>query len=85
MGPDGGLVVNGDGVVAGLGAVLDPKSQARMELQGREEDQEQADHMEEEEGPSVQTENRRGGDGQINEQVDKLRQPEGASSECEVD
>lgn len=74
-GPDGALVVNGDGVAAGLGAALDPKGQVRMEVQGGEEEEEDAN----------QTEDRRGGDGQINEQVDKLRRPEGASSECEVD
>lgn len=41
--------------------------------------------MEEEDDVSMQTVDRRGGDGQINEQVDKLRQPEGASNESEVD
>lgn len=88
-GLDGALVVNGDGVAAGLGAALDPKGQVRMEVQGGEEEEKDSNHMkeeeEEEDGPSVQTEDRRGGDGQINEQVDKLRRPEGASSECEVD
>lgn len=87
-GPDGALVVNGDGVAAGLGAALDPKGQVRMEVQGGEEEEEDANHLKEEEEEdrlSVQTEDRRGGDGQINEQVDKLRRPEGASSECEVD
>ncbi|CAG07551.1 unnamed protein product, partial [Tetraodon nigroviridis] len=89
----GPLVVNGDGVAAGLGAALDPKGQVRMEVQGGEKEEGDANRMkeeeeeeeEEEDGPSVQTEDRRGGDGQINEQVDKLRRPEGASSECEVD
>lgn len=88
-GPDGTLVLNGDGVGAGLSTALDPKDQVRMEVQGGEEEEEDTNHMkeeeEEEDGPSVQTEDRRGGDGQINEQVDKLRRPEGASSECEVD
>lgn len=88
-GPDGALVVNGDGAAAGLGSALDRKGQVRMEVQGGEEEEEDADHTkeeeEEEDGLSVQTEDRRGGDGQINEQVDKLRRPEGASSECEVD
>ncbi|MBN3287215.1 PEX14 protein, partial [Polyodon spathula] len=36
-------------------------------------------------GVDSETEDRRGGDGQINEQVDKLRRPEGASNENEVD
>lgn len=76
-------------MAAGLGSALDPKGQVRMEVQGGEEEEEDEDHMkeeeEEEDGLSVQTEDRRGGDGQINEQVDKLRRPEGASSECEVD
>lgn len=85
-GPDGALVVNGDGAAAGLGSALDRKGQVRMEVQGGEEEEEDADHTkDEEDGLSVQTEDRRGGDGQINEQVDKLRRPEGASSECEVD
>lgn len=89
-GPDGALVVNGGGVAVGLGAALDPKGQIRMEVQGGEEEEEEEDsnymkEEEEEDGPRVQTEDRRGGDGQINEQVDKLRRPEGASSECEVD
>lgn len=58
-----------------------------MEVQGEEEREEQVNHArEEKEGSvSIQTEDRRGGDGQINEQVDKLRQPEGASNESEVD
>uniref|UniRef100_H3DCI8 Peroxisomal membrane protein PEX14 n=1 Tax=Tetraodon nigroviridis TaxID=99883 RepID=H3DCI8_TETNG len=77
----GPLVVNGDGVAAGLGAALDPKGQVRMEVQGGEKEEGDANRN----GPSVQTEDRRGGDGQINEQVDKLRRPEGASSECEAD
>lgn len=78
---------DGDGAATGLAAALDPKNRVRMEVQGGEEEEEDASHMkgEEEDGPSVQTEDRRGGDGQINEQVDKLRRPEGASSECEVD
>lgn len=58
-----------------------------MEVQGEEEREERVNHAKEEEegGVSIQTEDRRGGDGQINEQVDKLRQPEGASNESEVD
>lgn len=82
-GPDGAPVINGDGAAQGLAAALDPKAQVRMEVQGGEEEEEDTNHMKEEE--DVQTEDRRGGDGQINEQVDKLRRPEGASSECEVD
>lgn len=59
----------------------------RMEVQGEEKKADQAlNHNEdEEEELSLQTEDRRGGDGQINEQVDKLRRPEGASNESEVD
>lgn len=60
-----------------------------MEVQGQEikRDDEDLNHVEdeEEEELSLQTEDRRGGDGQINEQVDKLRRPEGASNESEVD
>ncbi|KAM9430853.1 peroxisomal membrane protein PEX14 [Salvelinus alpinus] len=78
---------------------LDLKDQVRMEVQGEEEkkeedvkeekeDEEEEDdvsHVDEEEHLSVPAEDRRGGDGQINEQVDKLRRPEGASNESEVD
>lgn len=63
----------------------------RMEIQGEEEKKEEeveedddVTHVDEED-LSVQTEDRRGGDGQINEQVEKLRRPEGASNESEVD
>lgn len=75
----------------GLGTALplDLKDQVRMEVQGEEEkkedEEEDVSNQKEEEGLSMQTENRRGGDGQINEQVDKLRRPEGASNESEVD
>ncbi|XP_048872354.1 peroxisomal membrane protein PEX14 isoform X2 [Brienomyrus brachyistius] len=56
------------------------------EEEDEEEDEDEVGHMnEEEEHLSVQTEDRRGGDGQINEHVDKLRRPEGASNESEVD
>lgn len=80
-------------------AVIDVKSQVRMEVQGEEEkrenkrnEEEEEDdedddvsHVDEEECMGVQTEDRRGGDGQINEQVEKLRRPEGASNENEID
>ena len=49
------------------------------EEEEEEEEEEDAGHVDEDEGLSVQTEDRRRGDGQINEQVDKLRKPEGAS------
>ncbi|XP_029974517.1 peroxisomal membrane protein PEX14 isoform X3 [Salarias fasciatus] len=88
-GPDGAHVLNGD-----ISTAL-PPDQVRMEVQGEEEkrdDEDDVNHEEEEEeeeeeegGLSMQTEDRRGGDGQINEQVDKLRRPEGASNESEVD
>ncbi|XP_056130088.1 peroxisomal membrane protein PEX14 [Lampris incognitus] len=93
-GPDGDHGINGDTSAAGLGVTLplDLKGQVRMEVQGEEEKKEEEEeddvgHVEEEEDEclSMQTEDRRGGDGQINEQVDKLRRPEGASNESEVD
>uniref|UniRef100_A0A3Q3GBX0 Peroxisomal membrane protein PEX14 n=1 Tax=Labrus bergylta TaxID=56723 RepID=A0A3Q3GBX0_9LABR len=92
-GPDGANDINGDADAGGLGATLplDLKDQVRMEVQGEEEQKEEreedASHVEdeEEESLSMQTEDRPGGDGQINEQVDKLRRPEGASNESEVD
>ncbi|KAM9342910.1 peroxisomal membrane protein PEX14 isoform 2-T2 [Pholidichthys leucotaenia] len=66
-GPDGAHGVNGD-VCTAL-----PLDQVRMEVQVEEEkkDEEEDDvsHGEEEEGLSMQTEDRRGGDGQINEQL----------------
>ncbi|KAM6982704.1 peroxisomal membrane protein PEX14 [Tautogolabrus adspersus] len=91
-GPDGANDINGDAGTGGLGATLplDLKDQVRMEVQGEEEQkedrEEDASHVEdeEEESLSLQTENRPGGDGQINEQVDKLRRPEGASNESEL-
>lgn len=75
-----------------LGSTALPHDQVRMEVQGEEERKEEeeddvshVDEEEEEEDLSIQTVDRRGGDGQINEQVDKLRRPEGASNESEVD
>ncbi|KAL1021154.1 hypothetical protein UPYG_G00009500 [Umbra pygmaea] len=70
---------------------LDLKGQVRMEVQGEEEKKEEADeeedvsHADEEEHLSASAEDRRGGDGQIIEQLDKLRRPEGASNDSEVD
>lgn len=94
-GPDGAHGINGDAGPVGLGATLplDLNDQVRMEVQGEEEKKEEEEEkgedvshvQEEEDGLSMQTEDRRGGDGQINEQVDKLRRPEGASNESEVD
>ncbi|XP_071431841.1 peroxisomal membrane protein PEX14 isoform X2 [Pithys albifrons albifrons] len=81
-------------------ATIDVTGQVRMEVQGEEEkretqrneEEEEEDdedddvsHVDEEECLGVQTEDRRGGDGQINEQVEKLRRPEGASNENEID
>lgn len=73
--------------------VVDVKGQVRMEVQGEEEkrgdedDEEDEDvsRVDEEDRLGVQREDRRGGDGQINEQVEKLRRPEGASNESERD
>ncbi|XP_075415846.1 peroxisomal membrane protein PEX14 [Tenrec ecaudatus] len=68
--------------------LLDVQGQVRMEVQGEEEQREEDDdvgHGGEEDCLDVQREDRRGGDGQINEQVDKLRRPEGASNEHERD
>ncbi|XP_006866498.1 PREDICTED: peroxisomal membrane protein PEX14 [Chrysochloris asiatica] len=66
--------------------VLDVKGQVRMEVQGEEEKREDEEDEEEDEDVShVGEEDRRGGDGQINEQVEKLRRPEGASNEHERD
>ncbi|XP_041801994.1 peroxisomal membrane protein PEX14 [Chelmon rostratus] len=93
-GPDGAHGINGDAGPVGLVTTLplDLKDQVRMEVQGEEEKKnkddvshvEEEEEEEEEEGLSMQTEDRRGGDGQINEQVDKLRRPEGASNESEL-
>ncbi|XP_074538495.1 peroxisomal membrane protein PEX14 [Halichoeres trimaculatus] len=89
-GPDGAHGINGEAtgdISASL--PLDLKDQVRMEVQGEEEqkkEEEDVNHVEDEEedGLSMQTEDRRGGDGQINEQVEKLRRPEGASNENEL-
>ncbi|XP_067826181.1 peroxisomal membrane protein PEX14 [Heptranchias perlo] len=74
---------------------VDVKCQVRMEVQGEEEkrqenededeDDDDVSHVDEEDCLNVQTEDRRGGDGQINEQVEKLRRPEGASNENDID
>ncbi|XP_012372020.1 peroxisomal membrane protein PEX14 isoform X2 [Octodon degus] len=72
---------------------VDVKGQVRMEVQGEEEQREEEEEEEEddvgradeEDVLGVQREDRRGGDGQINEQVEKLRRPEGASNESERD
>ncbi|XP_069774589.1 peroxisomal membrane protein PEX14 isoform X2 [Narcine bancroftii] len=69
---------------------VDVKCQVRMEVQGEEEKRQDEDededvsHVDEDDCLNVQTEDRRGGDGQINEQVDKLRRPEGASNESDM-
>lgn len=90
-GPDGAHDINGDVSTVSLGVSLDLKDQVRMEVQGEEEKKEEDEddvsrvEEEEEEHLTMQTEDRRGGDGQFNEQVDKLRRPEGASNESEVD
>ncbi|XP_012904595.1 peroxisomal membrane protein PEX14 isoform X2 [Mustela putorius furo] len=73
--------------------VVDVKGQVRMEVQGEEEEREDEEDEEDEDASrvdeehclGVQREDRRGGDGQINEQVEKLRRPEGASNENERD
>ncbi|XP_045046448.2 peroxisomal membrane protein PEX14 isoform X2 [Desmodus rotundus] len=70
--------------------VVDVKGQVRMEVQGEEEkredeEDEDVNRVDEEDCLGVQREDRRGGDGQINEQVEKLRRPEGASNEHERD
>eukprot|EP00069_Balaena_mysticetus_P008874 bmy_06069T0 len=73
--------------------VVDVKDQVRMEVQGEEEKREDEEDEEDEDVSrvdeegclGVQREDRRGGDGQINEQVEKLRRPEGASNESERD
>ncbi|KAK0132321.1 Peroxisomal membrane protein PEX14 [Merluccius polli] len=81
------------------GGVLGLKDQVRMEVQGEEERKEEEEEEEEEEEVVVvggveeeeeelvimPTVDRRGGDGQIHEPVDKLRRPEGASNDNEVD
>ncbi|KAJ6656805.1 hypothetical protein lerEdw1_003136 [Lerista edwardsae] len=63
------------------------KGSKEEEAEEEDDDDEEDDvsHVDEEECLDVQTEDRRGGDGQINEQVEKLRRPEGASNENEID
>ncbi|KAM8863613.1 peroxisomal membrane protein PEX14 [Spinachia spinachia] len=96
-GPDGVHDIDKDNNTVAVGGTQVLDLQDRMEVQGAEEAPEKKEdeaeddlsHVEEEEeeeeGVSMQTVDRRGGDGQINEQVDKLRRPEGASNESEVD
>ncbi|XP_062871518.1 peroxisomal membrane protein PEX14 [Trichomycterus rosablanca] len=93
------LSPNGDAGLCSM-LTLDLKDQVRMEVQGEEdkkdekakeekekeeEEEEDVTQVDEEEDLGIQTEDRRGGDGQFNEQVEKLRRPEGASNESEVD
>ncbi|KAK2825453.1 hypothetical protein Q7C36_019380 [Tachysurus vachellii] len=61
------------------------KVEKEEEEEEEEEEEDDVTHVDEEEPLSIQTEDRRGGDGQFNEQVEKLRRPEGASNESEVD
>ena len=61
-----------------------PRCRSRREDEEDEED-EDVSRVDEEDCLGVQREDRRGGDGQINEQVEKLRRPEGASNESERD
>ncbi|XP_015283306.1 PREDICTED: peroxisomal membrane protein PEX14 [Gekko japonicus] len=63
----------------------DKGNEEEEEEEEDEEDDDDVSHVDEEECLDVQTEDRRGGDGQINEQVEKLRRPEGASNENEID
>uniref|UniRef100_A0A8C7WQ71 Peroxisomal membrane protein PEX14 n=1 Tax=Oryzias sinensis TaxID=183150 RepID=A0A8C7WQ71_9TELE len=74
-GPDGANDINGGSCSPSLGTMV-PVDQVRMEVQGEEKKEDDVSHAEEEEeeGLSMQTEDRRGGDGQINEQVRKSRQ-----------
>ncbi|XP_043919087.1 peroxisomal membrane protein PEX14 isoform X2 [Protopterus annectens] len=88
-----GAILNSP-ILNGEDVEIDVKGQIRMEVQGEEEkkeenededddddDDDDVSHVDEEDCLSVQTEDRKGGDGQINEHVDKLRRPEGASNE----
>ncbi|XP_054627320.1 peroxisomal membrane protein PEX14 isoform X2 [Dunckerocampus dactyliophorus] len=81
--------VNGDDVGLVTGLPLDLKDQVRMEVQGEEQKEEENDDFsqekEEKNDLSMQTKDRRGGDGQIHEQEDKLKRPEDAGNESEVD
>lgn len=61
------------------------EEERKEDVEEEEEEEDDVTHVDEEEHLSVQTEDRRGGDGQFNEQVEKLRRPEGASNESEVD
>lgn len=74
--------VNGD-----LCSALDLKDQGEKDKTAEEPEQEEEERVEEEEEEdlSLQAEDRKGGDGQFNEQVEKLRRPEGSSNESEVD
>uniref|UniRef100_U3JXM9 Peroxisomal membrane protein PEX14 n=1 Tax=Ficedula albicollis TaxID=59894 RepID=U3JXM9_FICAL len=86
LGPEQGAGVTGQVrmEVQGEEEKRDTKSNDEEEEEEEEEDDD-VSHVDEEECLGVQTEDRRGGDGQINEQVEKLRRPEGASNENEID
>uniref|UniRef100_A0A3Q3E3K4 Peroxisomal membrane protein PEX14 n=1 Tax=Hippocampus comes TaxID=109280 RepID=A0A3Q3E3K4_HIPCM len=78
------LGVNGD--VAGLAAALPSglQDQVRTEVRGDEEENDGA-RQEKADGGSMQTEDRQGGDGEMHKQEDKLRRPEDAGNESQVD
>ena len=57
----------------------------REDKEDEDDEDDDVSHVDEEDVLGVQREDRRGGDGQINEQVEKLRRPEGASNETERD
>ncbi|XP_051907496.1 peroxisomal membrane protein PEX14 [Hippocampus zosterae] len=78
------LGVNGDD--AGLAAALPSglQDQVRTEVRGDEEENDGAPNEKAVSG-SMQTEDRQGGDGEMRKQEDKLRRPEDAGNEDQVD
>lgn len=78
------LGVNGD--VAGLAAALPSglQDQVRTEVRGDEEENDGASR-EKADGGSMQTEDRQGGEGEMRKKEDKLRRPEDAGNESQVD
>ncbi|NWY65873.1 PEX14 protein, partial [Erithacus rubecula] len=87
LGPEPGAAAGGQVRMEVQGEEEKRQSKGLEEEEDEEEEEEDDDvsHVDEEECLGVQSEDRRGGDGQINEQVEKLRRPEGASNESEID
>ncbi|XP_061537476.1 peroxisomal membrane protein PEX14 [Phycodurus eques] len=82
----GALGINGDVAGPDTALALDVEDKVPMEVQGEEEENDDDSQKKQEvDSLSMQIDEHQGGEGQIHKQDDKLRRPEGASNESEVD